>query len=127
MTQLSRSQTRAIRTFELANVVCAGVLLAGAALAGFGHLTPGGLIGAAAAAVNIRLSRRIFQRFLEFPQENQLAVARQLSVKTISVLACVGGLVYLRPDLAPGMALGYTSILPASLVLAVRYSSGKLE
>ena len=125
--QLNADQTRAIRLFEKANLICAVIMLIGALMTGFGHLIPGGLIGAAAAAINIRLSRRIIQRFLQSEDRDKLSASRQLSVKTFCVLACVGGVVYLRPELAAGVALGFTSILPASLILAVSYISSKLE
>ena len=125
--QLTPDQTRAIRLFEKANLVCAFLMLLGAVITGFGHLVPGGLVGAAAAALNIRLSRRIVQRFLQSEPRNKLSASRQLSFKAFCVLACVGGVVYLRPELAAGVALGFTSILPASLVLAVGYISSRLE
>ena len=59
--QLTADQTRAIRRFEKANLLCAVLMLLGAMIIGFGHLVPGGIVGAAAAAVNIRLSRRLIQ------------------------------------------------------------------
>ena len=125
--QLTADQTRAIRLFEKANLVCAILMLLGATIIGFGHLVPGGLIGAAAAAINIRLSRRIIQRFLQSDHRDKHSTSKLLSVKAFCVLACVGGVVYLRPELAAGVALGFTSILPASLILAVGYISSRLE
>ena len=124
---LTADQTRAVRLFEKANLLCAVLMLLGALITGFGHLVPGGLVGAAAAAINIRLSRRIIQRFLQSEHRDKHSTSRQLTFKAFCVLACVGGVVYLRPELAAGIALGFTSILPASLILAVSYISSKLE
>ena len=125
--QLTADQTRAIRHFEKINLLCAFSMLLGATFIGFGHLVPGGLIGAAAAAINIRLSRRIIERFLQSDHRDKHLASKQLSIKVFCVLACVGGVMYLRPELAAGTALGLTSILPASLMLAVSYISRRLE
>ena len=125
--QLTTEQTQATRLFEIANLVSAAALLAGAYALGYPHLLPGGLVGAAAAAINVRLTRGITQRFLESESKDQTAAGTLLGIKIFCVLACVGGVVYLRPDLAAGMALGFTSILPASFVLAASYALRRLE
>ena len=125
--QLTTEQTLPIRTFEIANLVSAAALLAGALAIGRGDLIPGGLVGAAAAAINVRLTRGITQRFLESKSKDQTAAATLRGIKVACVLACVGGVVYLRPDLATGMALGFTSIVPASFFLAASYALRRLE
>ena len=124
---LTNEQTRPIRVFEIANLISAAALLAGAFALGHGDLLPGGVIGAAAAAINVRLTRGITQRFLESESKDQAAAGTLLGIKVFCVLACVGAVVYLRPDLAAGMALGFTSIVPASFVLAASYALRRLE
>ena len=49
---LTNEQTRPIRVFEIANLISAAALLAGAFALGHGDLLPGGVIGAAAAAIS---------------------------------------------------------------------------
>ena len=124
---LTPDQTRASRVFEFALLGSATALLAGAGLLGFGRLIPGGVIGAALAALNVRLTRRITQSYLESPTREKGTASAWLIVKIFCVLACVGVVVYLRPELAPGMALGFTSVLPASLILAANYALKRLE
>ena len=125
--KLTTDQTQAIRVFEMAHVFSATALMAGAGLVGYGHLIPGGIVGAAVAALNIRMTRRVTQSFLESGAKDKGAASARLSVKVLCVLACVGGVVYLRPGLATGMALGFTSVLPASLILAANYALRRLE
>ena len=124
---LTTDQTRAARLFELALIGSATALLAGAGLLGFSHLIPGGLIGAALAVLNVRLTRRITQSYLESTTREKATASAWLIIKIFCVLACVGVVVYLRPELAPGMALGFTSVLPASLILAANYALKRLE
>jgi hypothetical protein len=124
---LSAEQTRPIRLFEVVNLISAAALMAAAVALGKSALLPGAVAGALAAAVNVRLTRIVIERFLQSESKDQSAVLALLGIKVIVVLACVVGLVYLRPDLAAGMALGFTSILPASLVLAVNYAFRRLD
>lgn len=124
---LSAEQTRPIRLFETVNLVSAAALMAAAMALGKSALLPGALAGAFAAAVNVRLTRIVVERFLESESKDHSAALALLGIKVIVVLACIVGLMYVRPDLAAGMALGFTSILPASLVLAVNYAFRRLD
>ena len=125
--ELSAIDTQPIRIFETANIISALALMAGAVLFGRGDLIPGALIGAAAAAANVRLSRIVVQKFLTSESKDQRAALGLFGIKVIVVLAVVGAVVYLRTELAAGMALGFTSIVPASLVLAVSYAFRRLD
>ena len=125
--ELSAIDTQPIRIFETANIISAVALMAGALAFGRGDLIPGALIGAAAAAANVRMSRIVVQKFLTSESKDQRAALALFGIKGIVVLACVGTVVYLRTDLAAGMALGFTSIVPASLVLAVSYAFRRLD
>ena len=124
---LTPDDTRPIRRFEQINLISASALLAGAALLGRMDLLPGAVIGALAAAINVRASRRIIERFLQSKSKDRSAATALLGIKILCVLACVGAVVYLRPNLAAGMALGFSSIVPASFVLAATYALHKLD
>ena len=124
---LSAEQTRPIRLFEAVNLVSAAALMAAAVALGKSALLPGALAGAFAAALNVRLTRIVVERFLQSESKDHSAALALLGIKVIVVLACIVGLMYVRPDLAAGMALGFTSILPASLVLAVNYALRRLD
>ncbi|MDE0882182.1 MAG: hypothetical protein OSB21_06270 [Myxococcota bacterium] len=124
---LSAEQTRPIRLFETVNLISAAALMAGAMALGKSALLPGALAGAVAAAVNVRLTRIVVERFLQSESKDHSAALALFAIKVIVVLACIVALVYPRPDLAPGMALGFTSIVPASLVLAVNYALRRLD
>jgi hypothetical protein len=124
---LSAEQTRPIRLFEAVNLISAAALMAAAVALGKSALLPGALAGAFAAALNVRLTRIVVERFLGSESKDHSAALALLGIKVIVVLACIVGLMYVRPDLAAGMALGFTSILPASLVLAVNYALRRLD
>jgi hypothetical protein len=118
---------RAVRWFEASNLIAAAALMAGAAALGHADLLPGALIGAAASAINVRATRRILERFVAAKNRRNGAAHALLSIKIVCVLACIGVVMYLRPDLGAGIALGFSAIVPASLVLAAGYTWWRLE
>lgn len=82
-----------------------------------GHL-PGLLAGGVINIIGLLIVARAVEAFLRGGGRAQGALSFVLILKSIAVLATLGVLVYLRPALGLGIALGYAGLLPASLVIA---------
>jgi hypothetical protein len=108
---------RLARRFEMINLGLSAGLVAGLATLWPEHLL-GGLLGASLNALNVRLIIHLADRVIGAGERGKAAAALLLGSKSLAVLACVGGLVYLRPDLGLGIAVGFGSLLPATLGLA---------
>jgi hypothetical protein len=112
------SHRQLARRFEKINWGLCSVSVAGLAILWPDHLV-GGLLGAALNCLNVRLILRLADRVIGAGERGKAAAAVLLGGKSLAVLACVGGLVYLRPELGLGIAVGFGSLLPATLGLAM--------
>ena len=115
ISEAHRGLLRAFLAVNAAWTLVLGVLLGPL---GSSHHLPGLLLGGSINLVGLVIVSRAVEAFFRGGGKAQGALSFILLLKSIAVLATLGVLVYLRPALGFGIALGYAGLLPASLAVA---------